>query len=50
MHLYGGGVGFYIGDKTRLVLQTEFTGRASARDRAREFSNRRIFATMTWGV
>ena len=50
MHLYGGGVGFYIGDKTRLVLQTEFTDRASARDRAREFSNRRIFATMTWGV
>jgi hypothetical protein len=50
MNLYGGGVGFYIGERTRLVLQTEFTDRASARDRAREFSNRRIFATMTWGV
>ena len=50
MNLYGGGIGFYIGDRARLVLQTEFTDRASGRDRAREFSNRRIFATMTWGV
>lgn len=50
MALYGGGIGFYIGDKTRLVLQAEFTDRASGRDRTREFSNRRIFATMTWGV
>jgi hypothetical protein len=48
--LYGGGIGFYIGDRTRLVLQAEFTDRTSDLDPAREFSNRRIFATMTWGV
>jgi hypothetical protein len=50
MNLYGGGIGFYLGDRTQLVLQTEFTERSSGRDRAREFRNRRIFATMTWGV
>ena len=50
MDLYGGGIGFHLGDRTRLVLQTEFIDRSSGRDRAREFSNRRIFATLTWGV
>jgi hypothetical protein len=50
MNLYGGGMGFYIGERARLVFQTEFTDRSSGRDRAREFNNRRIFATMTWGV
>jgi hypothetical protein len=50
VNLYGGGVGFYIGDRTRLVLQAEGTDRSSRRDQSREFSNRRIFATMTWGV
>lgn len=46
----GGGIGFRIGDRKRLVIQAEFTERDSPRDRLREFTNHRIFGTVTWGA
>lgn len=48
--LYGGGIGFRIGDRKRLLLQVEFIERNSDRDRLREFTNHRIFGTFTWGA
>ena len=46
----GGGIGFRIGDRKRLVIQAEFIERDSPRDRLREFTNHRIFGTVTWGA
>ena len=46
----GGGIGFRIGDRKRLVVHAEFIERDSSRDRLREFTNHRIFGTLTWGA
>ena len=48
--LYGGGIGFRIGDRKRILLQVEFIERKSDRERRREYKNHRIFATLTWGA
>jgi hypothetical protein len=48
--VYGGGIGFRIGDRKRLLLQVEFIERNSDRDRQREYTNQRIFGTFTWGA
>lgn len=50
LRVYGGGVGFRVGDQKRLVIQAEFIQRTSTRDHIREFKNHRIFGTLTWGA
>ncbi|HVL67935.1 MAG TPA: outer membrane beta-barrel protein [Vicinamibacterales bacterium] len=50
LEVYGGGVGLRIGERRRLVVQSEFTRRRSERSDEREFRNHRIFATLTWGA
>ena len=49
-HVLGGGVGFRIGDRKRVVIQAEFVERNSDRDHLREYTNHRIFGTLTWGA
>lgn len=46
---YGGGIGYRIRDQLRLGLNTEWSGRDSQLSLDREFRNRRIFASVTWG-
>ena len=48
--LYGGGVGFRVGDRKRIVIQAEFLERNSSRGHLREFENHRIFGSLTWGA
>lgn len=48
--VYGGGLGFRVGDRKRVVIQAELIERDSTRDRIREFKNHRIFGTLTWGA
>ncbi|HXG54990.1 MAG TPA: hypothetical protein VNJ03_06385 [Vicinamibacterales bacterium] len=50
LDIYGGGVGFLIGDRKRFVITAEFVRRQSARDRSREFRNNRIFGALTFGA
>jgi hypothetical protein len=50
MNIYGGGVGYRLANRAQLVLTAEWTDRQSTRDVTREFGNRRIFATLNWGV
>ena len=46
---YGGGIGYRLPNQLRLGLNTEWSGRDSDRSLDREFRNRRIFASVTWG-
>ena len=48
--LFGGGIGFRVGDRKRIVIQAEFVERHSTRDRLREFENHRIFGSLIWGA
>ena len=48
--VYGGGLGFRVGDHKRVAVQVEFIERKSDRERLREYKNHRIFATLTWGA
>ena len=50
LKVYGGGVGFRIGDRKRFVIQAEFTERDSGRDALRGYKNHRVFGTLTWGA
>jgi hypothetical protein len=47
---YGGGLGYRLTEQVRLVLTVERARRVSARELTREYTNDRIFATMSWGV
>lgn len=47
---YGGGAGYRLGDRARIVVDVEFLHRASTRDLSREYSNHRIVASLTWGA
>lgn len=47
---YGGGVGYRIGDRARVVVDVEFIHRLSDRDPSREYRNHRIAASLTWGA
>ena len=46
---YGGGVGYRIRERLRLGLNAEWTHRDSQLSLEREYRNRRIFVSMTWG-
>jgi hypothetical protein len=46
---YGGGFGYTIRENFRVGLDAEWSQRRSDRDASREYDNRRIFASMTWG-
>jgi hypothetical protein len=50
LKVYGGGIGFRIGDRKRFVIQAEFTERDSDRDALRGYKNHRVFGTLTWGA
>ncbi len=47
---YGGGVGYRVGERARLVVDVEFLRRTSTRDLSREYSNHRIMASLLWGA
>ena len=46
---YGGGIGYRLREQLRLGLNTEWSGRDSQLSQDREYRNRRIFASVTWG-
>ena len=46
---YGGGIGYRLRDRLRLGLNVEWSGRDSDLSDDREYRNRRIFASLTWG-
>lgn len=48
--LYGAGIGYRIGPRARLAVDAEFSHRSSERDESREFRNRRLVASLTWGA
>jgi hypothetical protein len=48
--LYGGGFGYRIAERIRIVVEVEFWRRASDRDQAREYRNRRIVTSLNWGA
>jgi len=50
LNVYGGGIGFRVGDRKRLIIQAEFTERDSERDALRGYKNHRVFGTLTWGA
>lgn len=47
---YGAGAGYRVGDRARLVVDVEFSHRASTRDVSREYANHRILASLIWGA
>lgn len=47
---YGGGVGFRFSDHSRLGVNTEWAERNSDRSPERNYRNRRVFASLTWGT
>ncbi len=47
---YGGGIGYRLRQRMRLGLDAEWARRSSDRTTTREFHNRRIFASLTWGT
>ena len=47
---YGGGVGYRLRQRMRLGIDAEWARRSSDRTSSREFHNRRIFASLSWGV
>lgn len=46
---YGGGVGYRIRERVRIGLNAEWLRRDSQLSLDREYRNRRIFASLTWG-
>ena len=46
---YGGGIGYRFSEHARLGVNAEWVERNSARSPDREYRNRRIFASLTWG-
>jgi hypothetical protein len=48
--VYGGGAGYRLGDRGRLVVEIELSHRTSERDPSREYRNHRILATLNWGA
>lgn len=46
---YGGGIGYRVRDRFRIGLNAEWRGRDSQLSLDREYRNRRIFASLTWG-
>lgn len=46
---YGGGLGYNLGERTRVGVDADFTRRSSG-DAGREYTNNRVFATLVWGV
>ncbi|HET7694607.1 MAG TPA: outer membrane beta-barrel protein [Vicinamibacterales bacterium] len=46
---YGGGLGYRLRDQLRLGINAEWSGRDSELSLDREYRNRRIFASVTWG-
>jgi hypothetical protein len=48
--LYGGGFGYRIAERLRVVVEVEFWRRASERDNAREYRNKRIVTSLNWGA
>lgn len=46
---YGGGFGYRIRERLRIGLNAEWLGRDSQLSPDREYRNRRIFASLTWG-
>jgi hypothetical protein len=46
---YGGGIGYRLRDQLRLGLNAEWSGRDSQLSLDREYRNRRIFVSVTWG-
>ena len=46
---YGGGVGYRIRERLRIGLNAEWSRRDSQLSLDREYRNRRIFASFTWG-
>jgi hypothetical protein len=47
---YGGGVGYRLRQRMRLGVDAEWVTRSSDRTSSREFQNRRIFASLSWGT
>jgi hypothetical protein len=47
---YGGGIGFRFSEQARLGMNAEWADRSSNRSLDREYRNRRIFASLTWGI
>ena len=48
--LYGGGIGYRLSTRARVVVDAEFSHRSSNRDAFREFRNHRIVALLNWGA
>jgi hypothetical protein len=48
--LYGGGVGYRLTERLRLVVEALAVHRTSERDESREYQNNRLFATLNWGA
>ena len=46
---YGGGLGYILRDDFRVGVNAEWSRRISERSSARDFHNRRILASLTWG-
>jgi len=46
---YGGGIGYRFSEHARLGVNAEWVARKSDRSPDREYRNRRIFASLTWG-
>jgi hypothetical protein len=46
----GGGVGYRLRPRMRLGVDAEWVRRSSDRTSSREFHNRRIFASLSWGT
>lgn len=47
---YGGGVGYRIRDRVRIGVNGDWSNRGSDLSSARAYRNRRIYASLTWGV
>ena len=48
--VWGGGIGYRFGDHARLGVNLESVRRESERSADREFRNRRVLASLTWGT
>ncbi len=48
--VYGGGLGYRLSPRARVVVDAEFSHRSSTRDEFREFRNHRIVALLNWGA
>jgi hypothetical protein len=48
--VYGGGLGYRIANRVRVVLEMEFWHRTSEREDEREYRNKRIVMSVNWGA